>query len=162
MAVKKRSSKATRGRRTTEVYRMLLAGKRRDEILQHVVKARWRVCVRTVDSLIATATAMIEAEATVDRAREFSIAKQRLENMYALAMERNDLGNARLALMELHKLLSLYMPPAPQTLRLLGVDYAQLEDVVKMLHGAGYDPSDVFNSMLVELAEAKERKDHDA
>lgn len=150
---RKRIGRAERELRISEVMRLLLEGQHRAEILQYIAKAGWGVSDRTVDGYIAQATAAIEAEATIDRAKEFIRHKQRLENLYAVTMKKEDYGNARLALDALSKLLSLNMPPAPQTLKLLGIDNAQLEMLIQTLHGAGLDPATVFDTMIAKAAE---------
>lgn len=159
---RKRIGRAERELRISEVMRLLLEGQHRAEILQYIAKAGWGVSDRTADGYIAQATAAIEAEATIDRTAEFLRAKKRLENLYAVTMKKQDYGNARLALAELHKLLSLYMPPAPQTLKLLGIDNAQLETLIQTLHGAGLDPATVFDTMIAKAAAAAEAKQKDS
>lgn len=158
----KKITAAERDQRVSEIMGLLLEGQSRAAVLQYASKKEWGVQPRSVDSYIARATAALEAEATIDRAAEFAKAKARLERLYGVAMARDDLGNARLILAELHKLLSLYMPPAPQTLRLLGIDMTQLEDVVKALHNAGHDPAAVFNELISQAAKSvKAGTDHE-
>lgn len=150
--------KAGKALRVTTTMRLLLEGQQRPEILQYFAEQGWGN-ERTADYYLAQASAAIEAETTIDRAKEFLLAKQRLENLYAVCMKRADFGNARLALADLSKLLSLNMPPAPQTLKLLGIDNAQLEDLIQALVGAGLEPSDVFDSMIKRAALAKKETD---
>ena len=101
--------------RVNRVYELLLSGMSRRGIIQYAANPSegekpWAVKPRTVDSYIAAAKErFIEASKTV-YAEELGRAVQRLNNLYARCMARNDLTGCRLVQRDLTELLGLAAP----------------------------------------------------
>lgn len=88
-----KSTKLEIKRRVQEVYKMLLSGISRAEIIQYVtetpkpntpnpINRPWNVDDRQIDHYIARATKQFEALAEVDRKAEYGKAKARFEYIY--------------------------------------------------------------------------------
>jgi hypothetical protein len=150
-----KANDATIEARVTKVYEMLIAGARRYQILQYAAseKADWNVSTRTVDYYIQEANALIAQEAEWHRGRELGRAIAALDDLYQRCMKVQDYQRALAVRRELNTLLGLHAPPAAQTIRLLGVDQAELATVLEALQQHGLKASDVFHAMLQELME---------
>ncbi len=154
-----KANRATYEARVNKVYELLIAGARRYQIWQYVTadpkgKELFKnVSRRQLDRYIAAANGMFAAESEFHRARELGRAIAALDDLYQRSMKVQDYQRALAARRELNALLSLYEPPAAQTLRLEGFDDAQLRVLADALKLHDLAPSDVFNSILAELAE---------
>ncbi len=147
-----KSTKAEKEARVNRVYDMLLIGLNRYQILQNPSVRAWGVTDRQVDTYIGDAYALLAAEAEYYRGREIGKAKARLELVIKNALIKADFTSVLSAQRELNKLFSLYEPEAPKTLRILGMDEAELRTIGLALQRAGLRASDVFTAMLNELA----------
>jgi hypothetical protein len=151
-----KANDAEKEARVNKVYELLVNGFTRYQILQYVTtKTEWKIEARQVDNYIKAANALIANEAEYHRAREIGRAISRLNDLYQKCLKVQDYQRALAAQRELNTLLSLYEPPAPQTLRVMGVDDKLLSQLAQAFTKNGISASDVFNAMLAEL-EAKE------
>lgn len=156
-----KANHATKEERINKVYELLVIGLNRYRIWQYVTsdekgKTLFRdVSRRQLDRYIAEANGMLASERDFHREREFARAKARLDNLYERCLKIQDYARCHAVQRELNALMSLYEPPAAQTLRFEGLDPAQLKVFVDALKLHDLVPSDVFNSILAELAQAK-------
>jgi hypothetical protein len=151
----KKASAAVIGERVSMCMKLLLLNRNRADILAYAEKQGWNASPRSIDTYIQKAKAAILTEATLDRTAEFGLAKERLLDLYTRARSSADLTNERLALAEMNKLMSNYLPPAVQTLELRGNDahlFAQLLDALK---GKNLSAGDLFAALITELANAE-------
>jgi len=81
--------------RVSTIYRLLLSGMRRQEIIQYVAnKTDWNVCNRTLDSYMEKARIEI-AEITADeRETALGMAYKRLDHLYFKSLLINDYKTA--------------------------------------------------------------------
>jgi hypothetical protein len=91
--------------RVTTVYKDLVSGKRRPDILQYA--SAWGVTERTVDNYIARANAHLERDAETIRKRELGKAHNRYELLFEKALAKDDLKTALQAEVERGRLLGL-------------------------------------------------------
>lgn len=139
--------------RVNEVYRLLLGGANRQDVLDIAVKLGWNVSDRQVDTYIKRAKAALAKESRFRRASEFGKALNRLNNLYSKAVRISDYRTALAVQREINTLLSLYLPEAPKTLQLLDIDERQFAQLAELLHqNGGKKPSDLFAALIAELA----------
>lgn len=107
----KHPTKVEREARVTEVFKMLVSGLGRPEVLR-LVQARydWGVAVRTIDSYIAAARERFEELSTVRREEELGKAIARLDQLYAKAVAANDIKGALAVERQRITLLGLQAP----------------------------------------------------
>jgi hypothetical protein len=150
----KKATKAEKETRVNKVYELLISGARRYQVLQYAASAEsgWNVKPRMVDNYIQEANALIASEAEYHRAREIGRAIASLDDLYRRAIKDSEYHNALAARRELNQLLSLYEPPATQTLRIEGLDAAQLQTLADALAAHNLKPSEVFEALLEEIA----------
>lgn len=97
--------------RVNAVYKMILAGLRRPEIIRLCVeKHGWNVKARAIDNYIAKAKQRFEEEARVQRGAELGKAIARLDTLYAKADARKDHRGALMVERERIELLGLQEP----------------------------------------------------
>lgn len=125
--------------RVNKVYEMLIAGARRYQIQKYAQEKKWNVTERQIDNYIAEANALIAQEAEFHRVREFGRAKAALDDLYQKCMQVRDYSRAHAVRRELNQLMALYQPPAPQTIRIEGVDTALLQVLTDALKQRGQD-----------------------
>lgn len=157
-----RITKAEKEARVNKVYELLIGGARRYQICQYASseqenKKDWNVTPRQVDRYIQEANALIAQEAEFHRPRELGRAIAALDDLYRRCMKVQDYGKALAARRELNALLSLYEPPAAQTVRIEGIDDAQLNVLVDLIEAQGRRPSDVFAALLQVYIEDADR-----
>lgn len=105
-------AKATKGQmqqRVTEVYKLLLMGVDRAEILEHGRKT-WNLERAQVDNLIARANQVFERKAAVVQDQEFGKALARLNDLYMRSMKVQDYKTCLAVQRELSSLLGLNAP----------------------------------------------------
>lgn len=103
-----RSTKAEVERRVTEVYKMMLAGLRRGEILRLAnAKHGWDVSRRQIDAYMARARKLFELDAKVCREAELGKAIARLDGLFAKTQAKQDLRTALMVERERIELLDL-------------------------------------------------------
>jgi hypothetical protein len=98
-------------RRVQTVYKMMLRGQGRQEILRFVAESTdWGVAERTVENYMAAANRLLEAQAKTVEQRELGLALARVDDLYARAVTIGDLRSALAAQKERNTLLGLYAP----------------------------------------------------
>lgn len=153
-----RSNEAEKEQRVNKVYELLVSGARRYQILQYASstsdkKKDWKVTPRQVDSYIAAANALIAADSEFARPRELGRAIAALDDLYQRCMRIMDYQRALATRRELNTLLGLHAAPAPQTVRIEGIDDAQLKVLSDALAAQGKSASDVFAALMQVIAE---------
>lgn len=104
-------TKAERTQRITEVYKLLIIGLQRHDIIRYLAeKTAWELADRTVDLYIARATEQITAHAKFERASELGKAILRLNDLYARTTKIQDYKTAMAIQRELNELMGLYAP----------------------------------------------------
>jgi hypothetical protein len=154
-APKKRKPRATAAEteaRVNKVFELLVNGLTRYQVLQFVAtKTDWQLKPRQVDNYIQKASALIAQEAEYLRPKEIGKAIARLNAIFQGAVKVQDYKTAIAAQRELNKLLSLYEPPAAQTLNINSADVSLLHRLMTRLEERQFSPSEVFERMLERL-----------
>lgn len=97
--------------RITEVYKLLIIGLARHDILRYIAeKTTWGLAERTVDFLIGKATARFQEHAKTVRDQEIGKAIARMNDLYSRTHRIQDYKTALAAQKELSELLGLYAP----------------------------------------------------
>ncbi len=94
--------------RITEIYKLLLLGAGRSDILQHASKKQWDVENRTVDEYISRATSLLKKKSEIDRDYMLNMARERLQMLYMRALSVQDLKTALAVQKEINTLEGLY------------------------------------------------------
>lgn len=117
--------------RLNKIFDLLLSGYTRGQILQYVSdpKQDWGLSERQVDNYIKGANELIANAAHDYQANAFETALARLTNLYQACVRVQDFGQALQVQKEINKLLSLYRPPAPQTIRIEDVREQAVADI---------------------------------
>ena len=85
------SSRAETDSRVAQVYRLLLNGLRRRDIIQYIAnKTDWNVTVRTIDNYIKKATDEIAAVNDAEKLASRGMALKRLDDLYFKLMQKKD------------------------------------------------------------------------
>lgn len=90
-------------KRISEVYKMLLVGKSRRDIIEDIT-SRYDVVAGTVDYYINKARSEFQDVVSADIAEKKSIAQARYEDLYAKALNADDIKTAKSVLDSLSKL----------------------------------------------------------
>ena len=151
-----KATKAEKEIRIAKIYQMLVGGAPRPAILQYASENYAGISERATDELIAEATRRIIADAKPQQELELSKAITRLNSIFAACMKVTDFQRAIAAQRELNLLLGLYAPPAAQTLKLIGMDTRQFNDLIGAIEAANLSPSQVFQAMFDQLVAAKQ------
>jgi hypothetical protein len=155
-----KATNAEKERRTDIIYTLLVNGASRFEICQYASK-HWGLTNRQADRYIAGANSQIAAEAEYHRSRETGRSIARLNEVFKLCMAAKDYRSALAAQRELNALLSLYEPPAEQTLRILGLESAQLTAFVEAVKRLNWTPGEALNAYIEEIAKAESEADRE-
>ena len=116
----KRVTRAELDFRVTEIYRLLLVGLQRHDIVRFVAeKTQWGIKTRQIENLIQKATARLEEHSRAVRAVELGRAIDRLHDLYGRANRVQDFRTCLSTQRELNELLGLY---APKQVEHLGAD----------------------------------------
>lgn len=94
-------------RRVKAVYKLLLQGKPRADILEHAVET-WGVAVSTTDTYIASATKIFNERVETEQEIAFGVALARLHDLFNRSMGLQDVKAALAVQKELNTLLDLY------------------------------------------------------
>ena len=92
--------------RVNEVYKLLLGGANRQDVLDHATKQEWNVTPRQVDTYIRRAKTALDRESNFRKAVEFGKALNQLNNLYARALKIQDFRTALGVRKELNTVLS--------------------------------------------------------
>lgn len=141
--------------RVAEVYKMLVAGAPRAAILQHAAE-KWELATRAADALIAKARKHVIADARPEREFELARAIARLNFIYNQCVKVTDYGRAIAAQREMNQLLGLYAEPAAQTLKVIGMNHADMQELVALMDAAGMEPAEFFAKTVARLKARKE------
>lgn len=141
--------------RVTAVYKMLLRGGRRQNILEHAEKEGWNVTPRQVDKYIAKANKIFKKQAAVDRDIERGLALEQLTDLYADARSMRDNRTGLDVRKERSKITDLYPPPQPRTLIISSSDEKLIIQLFEALVQAGHKPREFLEKTLQRLAEVK-------
>jgi hypothetical protein len=153
MPKENKSTQAEKEARLNKVYELLISGATRYQIHQYAnQKTEWDVAERQIDHYIAEANTLIAQEAEFHRAREFGRGVAALNDLYQRCMKVQDYARALAVRRELNSLLGLH-PDKTQTLKIEGIDDAQLKVLVDALAQRGKRASDVFAAILEEIAQ---------
>lgn len=152
--------KATQGEqeiRTAEVYKLLLGGASRAEILARVMP-QWDISARSVDTLLKRARAKLAQDAEPERAYMRGLAVNRLTEVYKRSMKVQDYRVALSAQKQLSDLLAL---ETPKTLKVVAelltpADAAQLAQLLNLIGQTGHSAGDLFAIMMEEIAQAEQ------
>lgn len=94
--------------RVSTIYRLLLSGMRRQEIIQYVAnKTDWNVCDRTLDSYIEKARVEIADVTDEERKTALGMAYKRLDMLYFKSLLINDYKTALAIQKEINDLSGL-------------------------------------------------------
>lgn len=105
----KKATKAETQLRISQIYKMLLSGVGRAEIIQYGSK-NWEIGDRQTDDLIARTNKIFEANAEVIRDREFGKSISRLNDLYMRSMQVQDYKTCLSVQKEVIALLGLSAP----------------------------------------------------
>lgn len=104
-------NKAETEHRITEIYKLLLIGLARHDILRFCAeKTQWGLQVRAIEYLIAKATARLQEQAKYIRDIQLGKAIARMDDLYSRTHRIQDYKTALAAQKELNELLGLYAP----------------------------------------------------
>lgn len=144
----KKSTDAEITARVTTVYKLILNGADRHEILQYAAKMDWNVSDRSVDEYIARATAMFTERAAkaAERAEEkrherLGIAEAQLNMLFMKCVNVQDYKAALAVRRELSLLLGLH---APTRQEVTGKDGGAIRVSLKDIIGNVDDSGDSF------------------
>lgn len=147
------STKKNIADRVHVAFKMLMAGATIREIYEQGQKLGWDISYQMVRRYALTARKLIEKEAQYQRQYEFGQARVRLNHLFSQSLKVMDFKTCLAVQKELNALMSLYEPPAPQTIQLLNVDAETAQKLQQALESRGLSASDVFNNMLQQLSE---------
>jgi hypothetical protein len=147
------STKVNIAERVHVAFKMLMAGATVREIHEQGERMGWNVSYQMVKRYARYAREMIEHEAQYQREYEFGQARARLNHLFSQALKVMDFKTCLAVQKELNALMSLYEPPAPQTVQVLNVDFDTAQKLQRALEERGLSASDVFNAMLKQLSE---------
>lgn len=150
---KPKATKAEMEARTTAVLTMLVNGAERPEIIKQMAE-KHQLNERSTDEAIKRATAVLEAEAKVQRAVEIGKAIRRLNLVFKKAMGVQDYRVALSAQSQLSDLLALQQP---QTVKIIAeimtpADAKLLADLLAALKTQGMSAGNVFAAMMEQIA----------
>ena len=147
----KRALDAVVEKRILDVFKLLLRGASRDEVLQHLAAQEDVDAVRTVNWYIGKATQRFKALAKVDAEKERGRQLSRLEDLYSRLFRIQDYRTALAVLKERNELAGLY-PEKVQKHEHTGRDGAPMSLLVGRLEP---DVEEIRRRLLAE-AEAAE------
>jgi len=145
-----KATNAETQQRIQQVYRQLLAGSSRAQIIMQFA-AKWEVKNRQIDTYIRRATDMMVVDSEFHRKAEFGKALARLNLQYRTCLKDKDQKTLLAVQKEINALLSLYLPPPVQTLQLLGIDQGAINILNAELESRGLSLAGVIQSMLKEI-----------
>lgn len=148
------STKVNIAERVHVAFKMLMAGATVREIHDQGQKLGWNVSYQMVKRYARYAREMLEKEAQYHRQYEFGQARVRLNHLFAQALKVMDFKTCLAVQKELNALMSLYEPPAPQTIQILNVDVETAQSLQRALDQRGLSASEVFAAMVQQLADA--------
>jgi len=153
----KRALDAVVEKRILDVFKLLLRGASRDEILQHLAAQEDVDAVRTVNWYIGKATQRFKALAKVDAEKERGRQLSRLEDLYSRLFRIQDYRTALAVLKERNELAGLY-PEKVQKHEHTGRDGAPMSLLVGRLEP---DAEEIRRRLLAEAEAAEGRGDAD-
>lgn len=103
----KKPTKAEMEQRVTQVYRMMLAGATRGDVLAYTAK-HYEISTRQTDTLIQRAREQIAVQAKVVRDYEFALVLARNNELYKDSYRLRDLRECRQLIDQRAKLIGLY------------------------------------------------------
>lgn len=109
MPARKSLNNAEVAARVTEVYRLIVRGLSRTEIIQKA-SDDWSVSERMADEYIARARVYLKEHTERDRDANYSLAVHRLEDLYKRTMKLQDYKTALGVQKELSELQGIYPP----------------------------------------------------
>ncbi|MFN7985907.1 MAG: hypothetical protein U0529_00430 [Thermoanaerobaculia bacterium] len=151
----KRAVDAVVEKRILDVFKLLLRGASRPEVLQHLAAQEDVDAVRTGDWYIAKATARFKALAKVDAEKERGRQLARLEDLYSRLFRIQDYRTALAVLKERNELTGLY-PEKVQKHEHTGRDGAPMSLLVGRLEP---DAEEIRRRLLAEAEAAEDRGD---
>ena len=99
-----KSTKAEYEARIAAVYRLLIQGSRRRDIMQYVENAGWGVSESMVDKYIAAATAEISEVTELEKKAALGMAYKRLDMLFSLCHTEKDFKTCLAVQRELNEL----------------------------------------------------------
>ena len=109
MTAGRRGTQIEKEERVTAVYRLVIHGATREEILRHGSET-WKVSTRQVEDYLAAAKVRFKALANYVREEELGKTRDRLEFLYGRNVKAQDFKAAHAVLSDAAKLLGLYAP----------------------------------------------------
>jgi len=110
----KKATHAEIEERVTAVYRLVIHGASRDEIVLYGSE-KWSVTTRQIQDYLTAATERFKTLATYVREEELGKTRDRLEFLYGRNVKAQDFKAAHAVLSDAAKLLGLYAPTATKT-----------------------------------------------
>lgn len=153
-----KSTMAATKARVNQVYKMLLAGISRADIIEHSAKT-WGLSPGGTDVLIKHANAIFAKQSEFIREEEFGRALNRLNNLYSRALNVQDYKTCLAVQRELSVLLGLN---APARRIEININIELVNQTVKALTDAGLDPAIVFQDLINEAARVRQQSDSEA
>ena len=147
----KKATRAEHELRVTEIHNLIVSGCSRPMLLQHASK-KWQCSTRQTDSYIARAYQLIQAESASSRELDRAVAKATMKEAMRGARTDHKWGEMIAAQREINKMFSLYDPPQPRVFSIVGLDEKELTALSNAIRSHGMQPSDIFLSMIQELA----------
>lgn len=123
MAVK--TTQAQKDQRVREVYKMLVKGHARGEIVQ-VLSKKWNVTDRTIDNYIQDAREQLKPIVEEERMVQLNIAVDRMTEVFKEALDSKDHRAAIQAQQELNKLFGLYAPTKQEVSGNIGFTWGEV------------------------------------
>lgn len=152
-----RSTDAIVLKRVNQIYDMLLLGFSRVQIIEFGLKNDWNVVDGTVDQYISKANKRYAEASAIVRNEQLGLAISRLNHLLQKNMSIQDYKTALSAQKELNALLGLY---APKTAINVNINIAVIEQIVTLAEQRGIAASELFESMLNQLAKVDSADDN--
>ena len=106
MSKETKSNEAELNQRVYIIYKLLIKGCVRHDILQYVTeKTDWQICVKQIDNYIAKANALIKKYAKQTREQFTNRAKNKFDHLYKRAMQDKDLRLCKEIILAANKVL---------------------------------------------------------
>lgn len=145
-------------RRVNAVYDLILLGFSRGQIIEYgQTKQGWNVEDNTVDTYIRAAKDRYAEASAIVRNEQLGLAISRLNHLLQKNMSIQDYKTALSAQKELNALLGLY---APKTAINVNINIAVIEQIVTLAEQRGIAASELFESMLNQLAKVDSADDN--
>ena len=143
---KRKPTKAALETRITETMRMLVEGKKRQEIIAYAEAHKWGVQPRQVDNYIVMATNKIISMSEQKRTYLVGQAHARLETLFTEHVASKRLRDALSVQKEINELFGLHAPA-----RTININVDLVGELYTLLEESGTDPEEFFAKAVSKL-----------